>query len=165
MADGIDEYGEQSIYSRIGIPYLRALPKVIDRAPVFGVGVGGKRVLTDWADDSRADESEEWSVGTNAFVRVFLFYGLLGGLVYFWLFYRYLKANRIRYLVLFAGVWCVFANTTGALESPRFWTYTGFLVSAFWWRSQVPARRVLGMNGPSVPELGAPIDSTAHVVS
>jgi len=135
LSDGIDEYGDLSIYSRLGVPYLRALPDVVTKAPVFGVGEGGKEVLADWSTDTLAALSPEFSVGTNAFVLVFLYFGLVGGAAYYWLFYRYLKANRIRFLVLFAIIWAAYGHTTGALESPRFWTNTGFLVSAFWCRS------------------------------
>jgi len=138
---GMDELGEQSIYSRIGFPYMKALPSVVERAPVFGVGVGGKKVLVEWSDDSHAIVTDEYSVGTNALVRVFLFYGLLGGVLFFSIAYIYLKRLRIRHLVLLAGIWCFYANTTGALESPRFWTYNAFLIAAFHCASRTPLRR------------------------
>jgi hypothetical protein len=128
---GVDELGEQSIYCRIGFPYFQALPTVLERAPLFGVGVGGKKLLVQWSDDSRADLNDEFSVGTNALVRIFLFYGAFGGALFFVTVYIYLKRIHVTQLALLAGIWGFYANTTGALESPRFWAYTALLIAAF----------------------------------
>jgi len=164
LIDGIDEYGDLSIFSRVGVPYFRALPTVAAKSPVFGVGVGGKEILDAWRTDNLRWGSLEFAVGTNAFVLVFLYFGLVGGSIYYWLFYRYFKAIGIRYLVLFAIVWAAYGNTTGALESPRFWAYTGFLVSAFWYRSQ----RTVSTRGKLIQapllELGSCIEPAAPTV-
>jgi len=144
---GVDELGEQSIYSRIGFPYMKALPSMVERAPIFGVGVGGKKVLVEWSDDARASLTDEFSVGTNALVRIFLFYGLLGGVLVFLIVYIYLKRLNIKHLALLAGIWCFYANTTGALEAPRFWTYNAFLIGAFYCAARQPAlRRIRKLN-------------------
>jgi hypothetical protein len=128
---GVDELGEQSIYCRIGFPYFKALPTVLERAPLFGVGVGGKKMLVQWSDDFRADLNDEFSVGTNALVRIFLFYGAFGGALLFVTVYVYLKRIHVSHLALLTGIWGFYANTTGALESPRFWAYTALLIAAF----------------------------------
>jgi hypothetical protein len=143
LSDGIDEYGDLSIYSRLGVPYLRALPTVVNRAPIFGVGEGGKNVLAEWSTDSLVGISPEFAVGTNSFVLVFLYFGLVGGTAYYFLFYSYLRANQIRFRFLFGIIWAAYGHTNGALESPRFWAYTGLLISAFWCRSVWPPRSLL----------------------
>jgi hypothetical protein len=95
------------------------------------VGVGGKKMLVQWSDDFRADLNDEFSVGTNALVRIFLFYGAFGGALLFVTVYVYLKRIHVSHLALLTGIWGFYANTTGALESPRFWAYTALLIAAF----------------------------------
>jgi hypothetical protein len=162
---GIDEYGDLSIYSRIGVPYLRALPNVARKAPIFGVGVGGKQMLDAWSTDILAENNPEFSVGTNAFVLVFLYFGLIGGTIYYWLVYRYVKSNRIRYPILFAIVWAAYGHTGGAIEAPRFWTYTGFLVSAFWCRSQSSSQMPGRLRPPAAQKITPSVEPLAPVPS
>lgn len=112
-----------SLYSRLYVPYFEALPAAIRYNPLLGVGFAGKDLLISIGKLSFDSEDMQFILGTNAFARLFTFFGLGGMSILIYCFYRYLIENQIFSLGTILLMWFLFSQMIGAMETPRYWMY------------------------------------------
>lgn len=122
---GASRDNESSERLRLVYPYVSAID-AISANPIFGLGVGGKRSLGEY---SSFTNDYSIAVGNNAFATVFIYFGLVGGGLFFYIFSSYLR--RVKAGVLLVGVSAfVVMHAMGGLETPRLWIYLGCLAGA-----------------------------------
>lgn len=117
---------ETSERLRLVYPYISVID-AIQENPATGLGVGGKRSLSIYGSVS---PNFEVSFGNNAFATVFIFYGVLGAIAFYFVLYLYLNKYIVGLVPCF-GIYFLFSQATGGFESARYWVYLGFLTSVF----------------------------------
>ena len=121
---------ELSVYSRIYVPYMVATPVVAMEYPIFGIGFGAKDVAAKIVPTTSGFAGNEFTVGTNGFMRIFIYMGLgLGGVFYLLCFvYGRVAVGSGLFVVftLFLAGHCI-----GSIEGARFWGYMALMHVAF----------------------------------
>lgn len=120
---------DTSLYSRLYVPYVEALPTAIRYNFLFGVGYAGKDLLTAISNMVVFDNDYQFILGSNAFVRFFIFFGLLGMGIILFAFFRFLKSEGIKNYSTILVLWFLFGQMMGAMETPRYWMYLFFLIA------------------------------------
>lgn len=130
-ATSFDTANEKSERLRLVYPYIAALD-AISVNPISGLGISGKRSLAIY---SSVSPIYEIAMGNNAFASIFIFFGVVGSAIFFWIILSYLKVRSGLDLYLLLTIF-VFMQTMGALESARLWVYLGLIVGCFGLRSR-----------------------------
>lgn len=128
-----------SLFGRLYIPYVEALPAALHNNWAFGVGYGGKDVLAllDYANSVIKLESE---TGSNAFARFFIYFGIVGGALMLRCFYSYCRKKEITEIKLLLFIWTIYSQAIGSMESPRYWAYIFLLIGVFRARAIYPIK-------------------------
>jgi len=140
--------GDFSFYSRFQAPYEVAAA-AIERHPVFGVGIGAKEALRDemyWALSRFMDvgrmRGTYLDYFNNAFANSFMFFGLVGGLVFLALIAYWAWSFWVTPLVSLPVV-VLFFQLDGALEGIRMWSSIAVVLGCYLAaRSRASARRL-----------------------
>ncbi|MEN9315990.1 MAG: hypothetical protein RIS35_2383 [Pseudomonadota bacterium] len=121
--DSFDEInGQSSERMRLVNPYI-SLRDALNVNPIFGLGVGGKRTLSEISSFSA---NFEVAFGNNAFATLFMYAGIVGSVCVAALFAWYWRGATNRYW-RFVAVFAIFGQTMGGFESPRFWVFMALL--------------------------------------
>lgn len=126
---------DDSIRSRLYIPFAISIPNAISYNPIWGVGIGGKEKLSEMIDPNYSRYSEgigstEQTLGTNALgsmlstLGIVGFMGLLGLIVWYW---AHVGAEA---LLISMGAIFLLLFSRGAYETQSFWLAVFLIIGA-----------------------------------
>lgn len=130
----------ESSYLRLFVGYSFTLPAALSYNPFVGVGFAGRNILVNITGNPGVDPSDRAAMevieGANSFSRFFVYFGLAGGFLMILIFRKYLKKYSIKDLLILFVIICLFAQTIGTFETPRFWVYVFLLFGGFYLRTE-----------------------------
>ena len=137
--------------ARLFVGYNLALPASASYNPIVGVGFAGRNILAEITGHRGVDPNDKVSMefieGANAFSRLFVYLGIVGGICFFYVFKVYLQKHKIKNLWILLIICSLFAQTFGTFETSRFWIYIFFIVGAFYLRSANTEKTITPING------------------
>lgn len=130
---GIDLFFATSENIRVFYP-LMTLADVLKENPMFGVGVGDKGQLLELSRITPYIENQllidkKVSIGNNALLRHFMYFGAVGGVLFFWLFRGLLRVllcdrNNVHFIMFSIFV---FLTQIGSIVSLQTWFYLAII--------------------------------------
>lgn len=128
--------GDSSFIIRFQAPYEVAL-RSIEQYPIFGVGIGAKEALSDqianvylpFFDSSWLYENYSSVLG-NAFANSFIYFGLAGAALFYYLVTKWASGFAVKSLVTMPVILLLF-QLDGAIESVRMWGYIALVLGSY----------------------------------
>lgn len=153
---------DTSFFTRYQGPFEVA-SATIQEYPIFGVGIGAKEAMWDAVYDSYllyfSDATYLYKVYldhfNNAFANSLMFFGVVGGIAFYWLVSWWFRSMNVPRTVSLSVV-LLFFMLDGALEGIRMWSSIALILGCF-----VIAQQA--RNEPPLPELDdAPVRSSGR---
>ena len=110
---------------RVIFPFV-TLVDVLQRSPLFGVGISGKEVVERY---SSLPIDPQYALGNNVLAMFVIYTGLIGALLFGRIIFVYWRRARVGNMMLLLILILILSQTLGGFETPRFWGYV-FLFTA-----------------------------------
>jgi hypothetical protein len=112
---------------RMVYPYI-TLADIWQRSPLFGVGIGGKDVVTDYTS-VRVNRAED-ALGNNVLAELGIYLGLLGSAWFIWLLLAQARQTGVDRAGLMIVLIILFSQLMGGAETFRYWGFIALLWGA-----------------------------------
>jgi hypothetical protein len=100
----------------------------LSRWPLFGVWIGGKDVIYEYASASFYDADA--AMGNNAFAEIGTYLGIIGGVWFLVVLVRRMRLTGVQRLGLIVLIVVMFSQLMGGIITFRYWGYVALLWGA-----------------------------------
>lgn len=111
---------------RVVFPYV-TLVDVLQRSPLFGVGVSGKELVERYAS---LPIDPRYALGNNVLAMFIIYTGLAGALLFGRSIFGYWRRVGVGNIALLVVLILALSQTMGGFETPRFWGYAFLFTGA-----------------------------------
>lgn len=111
---------------RLAVP-VHTIKDIFDKYPLFGVGLGGKSTIESV---STLRETAQLVMGTNSLATVFMYFGALGGLFYYFLLFHLMSKIVKDFYILVLPLFIFYGSTLGGFEAIRLWFFLFVILAA-----------------------------------
>ena len=93
---------------------------VLQRSPLFGVGISGKEIIESY---SRLQIDPKYALGNNVLAALVTYLGLGGAALFGKALFDYWRRAGVGNIALLVVLILALSQTMGGFETPRFWSY------------------------------------------
>lgn len=122
---------------RVVFPYV-TLVDVLQRSPLFGVGISGKELVERYAS---LPIDPRYALGNNVLAMFVIYTGLAGALLFGSSIYSFWRRAGVRNIALLVVLILALSQTMGGFETPRFWGYAFLFTGAVKMSHEMGSRR------------------------
>jgi hypothetical protein len=123
----LDDIEINSEMLRLIVP-IHTISDVWNEFPIFGAGLGGKGTIEEV---SLLHLPIELAMGTNSLAYAFMYFGMLGGGVFYLIILCLMKKSDNDYLISIVPVYFLYGNMLGGFVTVRYWFFIFVLLAAY----------------------------------